>query len=64
MQRMLFMLGMVMTTMAIGCVWSFLVEEDQVASEEVIVVVVVVEVVTGAAEAGDLRPDVHSTESL
>jgi hypothetical protein len=63
MQRTPFMLGMVMTTMAIDCVWSFLAEEDQVASEEVIVVVVV-EVVTGVAEAGDLQPDVHSTESL
>lgn len=61
---MLFMLGMVMTTMGIGCVWSFLEEEDQVASEEVTVVVVGVEVVTGVAEAGDLRPDVPSTESL
>lgn len=63
MQRMLFMLVMVMTMMAIGCVWSFLVEEDQVASEEAIVVVAA-EVVTGVAEAGDLQPDVHSTESL
>lgn len=60
---MLFMLETVMTMMAIGCVWSFLVEEGLVASEEAIVAVVV-EVVIGAAEAGDLQPDVRSTEFL
>jgi hypothetical protein len=63
MQRTLFTLEMVMTMMAIGCVWSFLGEEAQVASEEAIVVVAV-EVVTEVAEAGDLRPDVHNTGFL
>jgi hypothetical protein len=63
MQRMLFMLGMVMTMMVIGCVWSSLGVEDQVASEEAIVVVVV-EVVTEVAGAGDLQPDVPNTEFL
>jgi hypothetical protein len=61
MRRMLFMLEMVMTMMAIVYVWSFLGEEVQVASEEAIVAVVA-EVVTEVAEAGDLRPDVRSTE--
>jgi hypothetical protein len=61
MQRMQFTLVTVMTTMAIDCVWSFLGEEGQVASEEAIVAVVA-EVAIEVAEAGDLQQDVHNTE--
>jgi hypothetical protein len=61
MLRMLFMLVTVMTTMAIGCAWSFLGEEGQVASEEA-TVVAVAEVAIEVAEAGDPQQDGRSTE--
>lgn len=58
---MLSTLAMVMTMMAIGCVWSSLGVEDRGALEEA-TVVAVVEVVIEVAEAGDHQPDVPSTE--
>jgi hypothetical protein len=61
MQKTQFTLATVMITMAIDCVWSFLGEEAQVASEEAIVAVVA-EVAIEVAEAGGLQQDARSTE--